>query len=78
MDRETQAVTYHKLTFGDVFWFTSLVGSVFGLLFNALLIAAIYKNGFRLLYGRLFFSAAVFDLFFSIVEILTQHVSQQL
>lgn len=75
MDRETQAITYHKLSYGDVFWLTSLIGSVFGILFNVLLILAIYKNGFRLIYARLFLSAAVFDLFFSFVEILTQHVS---
>ncbi|KAI6239892.1 hypothetical protein M3Y99_00521600 [Aphelenchoides fujianensis] len=70
---DPQDLMYHKLTYGDVLWFTSLCGSAFGIGLNALLIAAIQKTGRRLIYSRLFLVAAVFDLFFSIVEILTQH-----
>ncbi|KAI6203851.1 hypothetical protein M3Y94_00604700 [Aphelenchoides besseyi] len=64
---------YHKLTYGDVLWATSLCASLLGIALNALLIVAIQKTGRRLVYSRLFLVAAIFDLFFSVVEMLTQH-----
>ncbi|KAI6209134.1 hypothetical protein M3Y96_00188900 [Aphelenchoides besseyi] len=64
---------YHKLTYGDVLWAASLCASLLGIALNALLIVAIHKTGRRLVYSRLFLVAAIFDLFFSVVELLTQH-----
>jgi hypothetical protein len=74
MNRETRAVSYYKLTWSDLIWVTGLAGSLLGILLNALLIWTIRKNRIRL-YARLFLSAAIFDLFLSVMELLTQHVS---
>src|SRR4051794_38902038 len=60
-----------------IYWLLNISGSTIGLLSNALLIRTIYKTSGRPIqpYSYLFLFSAVFDLLFSFVEMVTQHVS---
>lgn len=59
-----------------LYWLVDVSGSIVGLISNALLILATIKTSGKQMqsYSYLFLVTAIFDLFFSFVEILTQHV----
>lgn len=62
-----------------VYWIVDVSGAFFGLLTNMILIMITIRTSGKQMqsYSYLFLVTAIFDLFFSLVEILTQHVSRK-
>lgn len=64
-----------QITDGDIFWVIGISGSILGIILNSYLIASLVSIWNRFPFACLFTATSVFDLMFSLVEILTQHVS---
>jgi hypothetical protein len=61
----------------SIYWFVDVSGSAIGLIGNALLILACLKTSGKQLqsYSYLFLITAIYDVFYSVIELITQHVS---
>lgn len=60
-----------------IYWLIDVSGSIVGVISNFTLIMATIRTSGKQMqsYSYLFLVTAIFDLLFSVVEILTQHVS---